>query len=260
MWLRLTAFSIALSLSTAAHAAKPYAESGFFQVSANCGGCPKGDKGIQLHPAVVEYLLATPESVSRAHYQMVRHWDLAGRPKTTTNPLIVSTIEDDVANVYAAQKPFIDEQTGATDLQGAVRSDEEGTVFARALARHTAAAANEMLDKKGWMQFMWGWRWENAGDAATPEFKTPTVFGTHVLLLVPSATDQNVSTHLFGQGMVTTVRKAVATYDLSGVPGAFDPAANLTYDQVAQTIQRVDGPIEVTFDPDFGFITGVAKR
>ena len=256
-WLALV-LALAATLPTRADAG-PYLQTGPFLITSNCAGCPKGDKGAHLNPAVIEYLLTQPESVARAHYMMVSTWDRAGAAPTTTNPLISDGIQQDLQKVYESQKALIDAETGAGDQKAAIDADEKGLAFARGLARYSASAANEMLEDSGRAQYMWGARWDNAaGQGEPPQFKTPTTFGTLMNLFVVSG--QTVSMHIFGQGMVTTLKMPVATFDLSAVPGAFDPAAELTLEQVAQGAKRADGTLQVDFDPQYGFITGAHKR
>ena len=58
--------------------------------------------------------------------------------------------------------------------------------------------------------------------------------------------------------MITTVKKASAVYDLSGVAGAFDPGASLDQDAVKAGAKTLDAklPVELTGS---GLIVGPKK-
>lgn len=222
-----------------------------------CSGCPKGDKA-QLNPTVLEYLLADKESVVRVHYEALGRWDKGGKGETSNNPLIMTTIQGELEYLYKLGKPFIDEETGTSDITAALHADEDGTVFARAVARYTAPLRLLHLNKKGRVQY-WGTRWENAGTAAEPQWKTPTVFGASQNVYTVDEAAQTVSAHIWGKGMVTVVRTPYCTYDLSGVEGAFDGDAEIAFEDVAKGIKRTEGKLAVDFD-ESGLITGASKR
>ena len=252
MWTTL-AMTAMLTLSTPAEA-KQYANSpGGFMITTNCVGCPKGDKAT-LNPAVYQYLLSQQESVVRAHYDAYSTFIvLPEEQKGGLNKAMAGLAWGDLNWIYGNQTDFINAQTGTNEVGPALAADEDGTIFARAVAMQTADAANEMLAKKGLVTYMWGMHWTNGADEGAPvEPKVPMVFGIQMSLFTVDVDTKTVTMHVWGKGMVTTVRKTVATIDLSGVPGAFDAGASLTYEDVAAKAVHNAGDLTVVYDEALG--------
>ena len=204
----------------------PGSPAGYAIGAPGCAGCPKGDK-VALNPAVYEFLLSDQASFVRSHYAGLAKYVAAGTMGESLTPAQL-VVTGDLGHIYEAQKAFVDEATGGTDVWTAAGKDTDGTVFARAVARQTAEAANQMLAKKGVAQFTWGARWKDKGGA----LDLPKA-ALCMTLVVPDEDAQTVSIHLWSNpGMITTVKKPVAVYDLSGLPGAFDAAASLDLDAV----------------------------
>jgi len=222
---------------------------GAFSISNNCGGCPKGEAG-GIAPAVLEYILASDASAVRNHYahmaqyrlgeikgsskKPMQSWGLIGGEAptndTSKNPLLQTWFEGDVAHVVDAQQDYLYGATGGTDYMSVLEGSKDGVHMARAVAKQTAAAANEMIGKKTRAQYLWGYKWTEKDGTYT----TPTVAGAVWTLLIPNEADNTVAMHLFSTKLD---KKPAATFDVSGLPGAFDPASSMSYDDVAAGIK-----------------------
>ena len=148
-----------------------------------------------------------------------------------------------------------DSEAGTTDLAGLLAAQQDGVLLARAAARTTSDAANQMMAKKGWAQWFWGVRWERKDGG----WKIPTIANT-ITIVVADERKQTVSVHLWGKEMVTSVRKASAVYDVSGVKGAFDPSATLTVADVAAGVKAGEASLPIAVDPATSHILGKKKK
>lgn len=257
----MTAGALALGLTalspSAAHAGSYYdsppgSPLKFAVGHPKCNGCPKGDKA-GLNPAVYEFLLADQASFVRSHCAGMAIHVGAGSLGEDQDPY-QQQVGGDMGHVHETQKAWIDGATGATDVWTAITKDTDGTVFARAVGKQTADAANQMMAKKGHAQFTWGTHWKAEGDGVT--------LPGNAMTMTIIAVDQEAKTaaiHLWSsKGMITTVKKASAVYDLSGVAGAFDPGASLDQDAVKAGAKTLDAklPVELTGS---GLIVGPKK-
>jgi hypothetical protein len=250
------AFGLMLTMASpsVAHAGSYYASPPDgalkFAVGApKCNGCPKGDK-IQLNPAVYEYVLSQQASFVRSHYAGMAVYVAAGSLGEKQD-LYQQQVGGDLNHIYGTQKAFIDGATGGTDVWTAIGADKDGTVFSRAVGLSAAEGANAMLAKKGQAQFTWGIHWKAEGDAVTLPKQ-----GMTMTILVADEAAKTVTVHLWSvKKMITTVRKASAIYDLSGVAGAFDPAASLDFDTVKAGAKTTEGPLALDINAG-GLIVG----
>lgn len=222
---------------------------GAFMMNDNCGGCPKGEAA-GIAPGVLEYLLAQEDSAMRNHYaklaqyrhgeiegfakKPVQSWNLIGGTPpahdTSKNSILQVLFEGDVKNLVDSQQAFLYQATGGSDYMTVLAGAKDGVLLARAVAKETSAAANEMIAKKSRAQYLWGYKW-NEDDGT---WTTPTVGGAVITLLVPNEAENTVVEYHFSMKL----GKPVNTWDLSGVAGAFDPSGTVSYDDVAASIKK----------------------
>lgn len=227
--------SLALLLSSAD--AKQYyaAPSGTAFVQDKCWKSKKGESGSALHPAVMEFVLSQPESFVHSHFAGMAAWQAAGSPTDGLNEALIAIFNQDLA---AARQ--------GTTLPG----DPVGN--ARAVAQTTADAANAAIAKKGCASWTWGWFWEHEGD----RWRLAGPGGNISTNVFVAPSESRVYVHIWSaKGFNTNVTQYVAVYDLSGVSGAFDPSADLTYEQVAEGAQRGEPQLVLTY-AEAGYISG----
>jgi len=226
----------ALSLSASAQAAPKYV--GPFGVQGGCVGCPKGDK-VALAPAVIEFLLASPDSPVLNHYAHIVKYSLGEIQGSTKNNGLSKNIA--LTGMWTGDLQYIMDTYGATvgdkpivDADERMEASRDGVIPARAVRYMIADDVNQRLLKKGQAMWLWGSKWEEQSDGT---WTTPTIAGVWMNALVPHADTKTVDMHYFNARLKI---KPDVTWDFSDVDGAFDPTSDLSYDEVVAGAKRAE--------------------
>jgi hypothetical protein len=207
-----------------------------YMMQDNCMGCEAGDTAV--HPAVVEYVLSRPQCRIADHYRMVMAWQ-TGAIKVAEEGMFNKGGRDwmlqDLQWLTAEpqQAAFLATEVAARggtpgDLQAIASHLADGELLARALARQTAPAAAQAFADVKRAQWFWSQRWEQGDDGA---YDNATVMGLYTTVVIGKTASKTVELFHAGKGLDPTV--PVLVLDVSELPGAFDPSAALTFEEVA---------------------------
>jgi len=176
---------------------------------------PRGDKAT-IHPAVLEYVLASDRSPIVPYYAVILDYLEHGHP---VSALAKSSYDRAKANVRLL-KPH------ATELAGAGKATAK--VYARALARLIAEACNKSLGASGYARIHWGNQLKSDGKRLGLGM-SPTYITLHK--------GQNEIRLHAAPATATLTKLQEHRWNVSGVAGAWNPAASLTHEAVAKAIK-----------------------
>jgi len=209
-----------------------------FAVMDNCNGCDVGDSAV--HPAVIEYVLSRPESKIAEHYKHlmgVETGAMKQAPADAYNTYIRQRMMLDLAWLVAGAGDFLAAEAAkkggsGTEIATMAPGLTDGEALARAVAKLTSPHLAPAFAEAKRAQWNWANRWEKNDEGLWDQ---PSMMGLTTSILVGKAADKTVALYHFGKDL--DVSEPALLYDLTDVPGAFDPAAALTFEDVAAKIK-----------------------
>ncbi|MEW6776926.1 MAG: hypothetical protein AB1405_11570 [Bdellovibrionota bacterium] len=199
---------------------KVYYQKGFFSVSTKNlvttkGGGIEGQM-VDVHPALVEYLIARDESNLTAYLKTVIGWN--GNPPGGLFGQMYQMQQNELNNLRSA---------AGKDLKSGEKLTTERLV--RHVAHELAPYGIQAIKERGVAPMGLGFK-------VTEDFKE-TKAGANVVMIMVNKTEQRAGMWRSSAHKNVQTDMAALNFDISGIEGVWDPSAKLDYDTVAKNIR-----------------------
>jgi hypothetical protein len=193
-----------------------------YHVSTGADTGPRGDL-TWVQPAIIEHILLQTETGLLTYYEVAQFAGL----KQDVSVFMRQVYTEAAADVRAVEASDAYAQVQREPAPQSMPQSARGLALARAAARIIAPHAARSLQEKSYARISWGRKLDGGGMGMGPHFLYLTAHKNEKVVKVIAA-DINA----------TFARLKETKFDVSGVPGAFDPGASVDLATARAKVRR----------------------